>query len=129
MAIARACCSFDAASIRVVGNGLFQADLWSSTKRGARAARVNCAKKRGSNSKIGALNPSRFDVSESPRLDEIIVIGVTPMRDIDAMPSIPINEEVIETRIAYAPETLAFPAHTEAMAAFFDPSRSILYHA
>lgn len=68
-------------------------------------------------------------VSESPRLDEIIVIGVTPMRDIDAMPSIPINEEVIETRIAYAPETLAFPAHTEAMAAFFDPSRSILYHA
>ena len=51
------------------------------------------------------------------------------MRDIDAMPSIPINEEVIETRIAYAPETLAFPAHTEAMAALFDPSRSILYHA
>lgn len=65
-------------------------------------------------------------VSQSPQLDEIIVIGVTPVRDIAAMPKIPTNEEVMETRIAFTPETLAFPAHTEAMAAFFDSSKSIL---
>ncbi len=65
--------------------------------------------------------------AQSPRLDELIVIGVAPAYCLRDLPAIPVNDEVIETRIAYEPETLAFPAHTQAMAAFFDRSKSILF--
>lgn len=58
-------------------------------------------------------------VDESPRLDEIIVIGIAPTLRHQTMPKIPINEEVTASRIAFEPEELAFPAHTHAMEKFF----------
>jgi ADP-ribose pyrophosphatase YjhB (NUDIX family) len=60
-----------------------------------------------------------FDVHSSPNGFSLLVFGLLPARFADDLPPSAPTEEATEWFVMTAPETLAFPTHTTAMADFF----------
>jgi 8-oxo-dGTP diphosphatase len=66
---------------------------------------------------------SLFDVRSSYRGFSLMVFGIVPPRRVEALPPSAPTEESQEWLVLTGPAELAFPTHTEAMAAFFDARR------
>ena len=63
-------------------------------------------------------NIQLLHVDENPKKNRLLVFGVVPAFQIEDLPAIPVNEETLDSRIAFEPEDLAFPPHTRALKIF-----------
>ena len=64
-------------------------------------------------------------VDVNPKRNRLLVFGEVPGYSTDNLPEIPVNEEVLGSKIIFEPEELAFPPHTEAVKRYFMDLRSI----
>ena len=64
-------------------------------------------------------NVHLLHVDVNPKRNRLLVFGVVPAYTVDTLPEIPVNEEVLASRVIFEPEILAFPPHTEAVKRFF----------
>lgn len=59
-------------------------------------------------------------VEPNRKRDRILIFGVAPTKPLGDLAALMHNDEVLDMRVIYAPETLAFVPHTKAVAQFFD---------
>lgn len=59
-------------------------------------------------------------IESNPRRSRILIFAIAPIRPLCELCTLKENHEVLDMRVIYAPEELAFPPHTKAVKLFFD---------
>ena len=59
-----------------------------------------------------------FSVDVNPKRTQVLIFSIAPGYTMETLPEIPVNEEVLASRVVFEPEELAFPPHTEALKQF-----------
>ena len=60
----------------------------------------------------------------NPKKDRLLIFGVVPAYTITTLPHIPTNDEVLDSKIIFEPEELAFPPHTRIVREFLEKFNS-----